>query len=83
MSMVLTDEEHCPGCGGAYNEGEEDLSGCDVCDKHWWHYRCAGYKRRPNLRRHFACPLCSKLKTSHMQELDLLFHFLQENETGT
>ena len=61
MCLVYTDEEHCPGCAGVYTDEEDDLwSGCDVSEKHWWHYRCAGYKRKPSLRRHFVCPFRSE-----------------------
>ena len=56
------DENTCQGCGGAYNEDErKHWIGCDgpSCWR-WYHYWCAGFRRKPRKTTKFLCSFCNK-----------------------
>ena len=63
------DSEICRGCGSQYHEKEShQWVGCDQSDTHWWHYKCAGYKRKPTARTKFVCSLCSEYEIYSMNK---------------
>ena len=57
------DDAECQVCGGSYStdtdERKKSWIGCDgpQCQR-WFHYWCAGYKRKPSSRQQFLCYAC-------------------------
>ena len=56
-------ENTCQGCGGNYDDEAEDSQrawiGCDHPGSwRWYHYWCAGYKRKPQKKAKFICTKC-------------------------
>ena len=55
------DEEVCQECGANYNDDDKQDAwiGCDneKCGR-WFHYWCAGFKRKPTSRKKFKCLYC-------------------------
>ena len=59
------EDDECEVCGGSYSGDSEKRKkawiGCDGCDR-WFHYWCAGYKRKPSTRSQFLCYACKSSK---------------------
>ena len=60
--IVCSDSgDECEVCGGSYDDDSEKRKkawiGCDGCDR-WFHFWCAGYKRKPSTRSQFLCYAC-------------------------
>lgn len=54
-------ENECQVCGAAYDDDndQEAWIGCDNEDcGRWYHYWCAGFKRKPSSRKDFFCKYC-------------------------
>ena len=55
------DEEACQECGVLYEDDDRQDAwiGCDneTCGR-WFHYWCAGFKRKPTSRKKFICSYC-------------------------
>ena len=53
------DVNHCFSCGVECIDGQEKLwVGCDECYR-WYHYKCAGFSRRPKREEEIICKICS------------------------
>ncbi len=71
-NLIISDEEdseedECQVCGGCYSTDTEDKKkgwiGCDGPGCHrWFHFWCAGYKRKPSTRAKFLCYACKPSK---------------------
>ena len=57
------DENTCQGCGNQYDDDDEAWIGCDVigCCR-WYHYWCAGYRKKPRKTTKFICTHCKTAK---------------------
>ena len=59
--IPIVDEDICQECGANYDEDDypEAWIGCDneECGR-WYHYWCAGFKRKPTSRKKFTCNYC-------------------------
>jgi len=69
LSADKDDANICIGCKGHYKEEEAEMwIGCDVKENHWWHYRCAGYCRKPSAKTVFCCSLCKTSESNNTSE---------------
>lgn len=57
------DETVCQGCGGHYeDDDEQSQAGWIGCDEQgcwrWYHYWCVGHLEMPDPKLHWICPSC-------------------------
>ncbi len=65
FGTAQSDANICSGCNRVY---QEEI-GCDFNDTHWWHYKRAGYRRRPSLKRTFRCSLRRTIESNQLYVL--------------